>query len=85
MLLVLIPAWVWMLISDNRLVSGTVILATFAFILSIAWIFRPRCPFCEKTLALTWKGLAVAKYCGECGASYSSEVNERPFQGRRVG
>jgi hypothetical protein len=73
-MLVLIPAWVWLLISDSPLVSGTVIIASFTSILAIAWIFRPRCPFCERTLALTWKGLKVAKYCGECGTSYSSDV-----------
>lgn len=72
-LLVLIPAWIWMLISDNQLVSRTVILASFTLILSIVWIFRPRCPFCARTLALSWKGLNVAKYCSECGTSYSSD------------
>lgn len=74
MLLVLVPAWIWLWVSDNQALSRTVMIGTFALIPTFAWIFRPRCPFCKRTLALTWKGLSVGNYCSECGAAYSSEV-----------
>lgn len=79
-LLVLIPAWIWMLISNSQTVSRAVILASLALALVTAWIFRPCCPFCKKTLSFSWKGVRIGRYCIECGASYSDEVTRKDSQ-----
>ena len=74
LLLVLIPAWIWMLIVDSQLVAQLVIIASLTLVLGTVLVLRPRCPFCDRTLALSWKGLRINKYCSQCGESFASKV-----------
>lgn len=49
--------------------------STMALTLIVAFHFRPRCPFCQHTLSLTWKGLRLGRFCSHCGTEFSAQLN----------
>jgi hypothetical protein len=74
LLLVLLPGWMFALISNQRVVFILVMAGSLLSLLVVVWAFRPRCPFCQATLALSWKGLMIGRYCSECGMEFASTI-----------
>jgi hypothetical protein len=48
---------------------------TMGLTILAALLLRPRCPFCEHTLSLTWKGLRLGRFCSHCGKEFSAPMN----------
>jgi hypothetical protein len=74
LLLVLLPGWMFALITNQRFVFILVMAGSLPSLLVVVWAFRPRCPFCRATLALSWKGLKIGRCCSECGMEFTSTI-----------
>jgi hypothetical protein len=72
--LVLVLAWTFELITHQRVVFIIGVVGSLLSLLVVVWAFRPRCPFCQATLALSWKGLMIGRYCSECGMEFASTI-----------